>query len=89
MPYGSGQVIRQGMIYAKPWQRYVMAGAMMAGGAGLVAVGHLAGVLLVAAGALPLWRSLRHRLRSRHDTQRFMDAEEAGKNDGDPDSPPQ
>jgi hypothetical protein len=34
MPYGSGQVIRQAMMYAKPWQRYVIAGTMMAGGAG-------------------------------------------------------
>ena len=62
MPYGSGQVIRQAMMYAKPWQRYVMAGAMIGGGIGLVAVGHIAGVVLATVGGLLLWRMLQVRL---------------------------
>ena len=73
MPYGSGHVIRQAMMYAKPWQRYVIAGAMIAGGVVLVAVGRVTGVVLVAVGALLLWRMLRYRLQSRHPTQRSVD----------------
>ena len=85
MPYGSGQVIRQGMIYAKPWQRYVMAGAMIGGGVGLVSVGHPAGILLAAVGALLIWRMLRVCLRN-HQTQRFVESQEAGRNGESPDS---
>jgi uncharacterized protein involved in response to NO len=87
MPYGSGQVIRQAMMYAKPWQRYVIAGAMIACGVGLIAVGHVTGALLAAAGALILWRMVRYRLRAHHPTQRFVDAEEAGRNGESPDCP--
>ena len=65
MPYGSGHVIREALIHAKPWQRYVISGAMILGGAGLAALGHGAGVLLAAAGALLMWQMLRSRMRSR------------------------
>lgn len=70
MPYGSGQVIRQALMRAEPWQRYVIAGAMILGGAGLVVVGHVAGVLLATAGVLLIGRMLRYRIRSRHETDR-------------------
>jgi len=66
MPYGSGQVIRQTLMYSKPWQRYVVAAAMIVGGAGLALLGHLAGGLLSAAGMVLTWRMLQHRLRSLH-----------------------
>ena len=75
MPHGSGQVIRQTMMYAKPWQRYVIAGAMVAGGAALVAIGHVAGIVLAGAGALLLWRMLRSRVHRRHRTLRLFDEE--------------
>jgi hypothetical protein len=32
MPYGSGQVIRQALIQAKPWQRYLIGVVMVADG---------------------------------------------------------
>jgi hypothetical protein len=86
MPHGSGQVIRQAMMYAKPWQRYVIAGAMLAAGAALVAVSHVAGVVLAGAGALLLWRMLPYRVRWRHQTQRLVDTEEVGRSGGVPDS---
>ncbi len=76
MPYGSGHVVRQAVMFAKPWQRYVIAGAMIAGGVGLVAIGRVSGVLLAAAGALLLWRMLRYSLRSRRRTQRSLGAQE-------------
>jgi hypothetical protein len=71
MPYGSGQVIRQAMMFAKPWQRYVMAGAMIGGGVGLAAVGHITGIVLAAVGALLLWRMFQVRLRTRHQNSAF------------------
>jgi hypothetical protein len=73
MAHGSGQAIRQAMMYTKPWQRYVIAAALIAGGVGLVAVGRLTGVVFVAVGALLLWRMVRYRVRSRHEAQRFVD----------------
>jgi hypothetical protein len=73
MAHGSGQAIRQAMMYTKPWQRYVIAAALIAGGVGLVAVGRLTGVVFVAVGALLLWRMVRDRVRSRHEAQRFVD----------------
>ena len=76
MPHGSGQMIRQSLMYAKPWQRYVIAGVMIAGGAGLVALGHVAGALLAPAGALLIWYMLRYRMRSRRRTQRSLGAQE-------------
>lgn len=68
MPYGSGQLLRQWLIGAKPWQRYVIAGGMIVCGAALAALGHVAGALLAAAGVLLMGRMLRYRLRSRRGT---------------------
>lgn len=75
MPYGSGHAVRQAMTYAKPWQRYVIAGAMIAGGVGLAAFGRLSGVVLAALGALLLWRMLRYRFQSRRPVQPAGDTE--------------
>ena len=66
MPHGSGQLIRQALIQAKPRQRYVIACGMLVGGVVLVALGHLAGAVLAAAGALLMWRMLRYRLGLKH-----------------------
>jgi hypothetical protein len=77
MPYGSGQVVRQALIHAKPWQRDVICTAMILGGAGLAALGHVAGVLLAAAGALLIWRMLRYRLRFRLGGGRHADGIES------------
>jgi hypothetical protein len=70
MPYGSGPMIRQALIHAKPWQRYAIGIAMILGGAGLAALGHVAGVLLAAAGTLLIWRMLRYRMRFRRGRSR-------------------
>jgi len=69
MHYGSGQTIRQAIMVAKPWQRYLLGGAMITVGAVLVAIGHIAGGLLAVAGVVLLWRMVRHRLRPRATTQ--------------------
>lgn len=63
MHYGSGQLIRQTLMHAKPWQRYLIGVVMIVGGVVLVVVGHIAGGLLAVAGVLLLWRMVRHRLR--------------------------
>lgn len=65
MPYGSGQLIRQALVHAKPWQRYVIGIVMVAVGAVLVLIGHIAGGLLSVAGVILLWRMTRYRLRRR------------------------
>lgn len=67
MPYGSAQLIRHALMHAKPLQRYVISGAMIVGGAALVAVGHVAGVLLAGAGVLIIGGMLRHRTQSRQE----------------------
>ena len=77
MPYGSGRVIRHALMYAKPWQRYVISGAMILGGAGLAALGHVAGVLLVGAGALLMWQMLRFRMAPRRGARRGADGIES------------
>ena len=66
MPYGSGPLIRQALVRATPWQRYLLAVAMVAGGVALALVGHVAGALLAVGGALVLWRMSRARWRRRH-----------------------
>ncbi len=66
MPYGSGQMIRHALVHTKPWQRYVIAGAMIVGGAGLAVFGHVAGSLLSAAGVVLVWRMLQFRHRALH-----------------------
>lgn len=64
MPYGSGVLIRGALARANHWQRYLIATAMVAGGAALVAVGHLAGALLAGGGVLLLVRLVRHQTAS-------------------------
>jgi hypothetical protein len=68
MHYGSGQAIRQTIMVAKPWQRYLIGVAMIAVGAVMVAIGHIAGGLLAVAGVVLLWRMIQHRLRPRSAT---------------------
>lgn len=61
MPYGSGPLLRTALASARPWQRYLVAVAMVGGGATLVAVGHVGGAVLAVAGLLLLGRMLRYR----------------------------
>lgn len=68
MPYGSGQLIRQALFQAKPWQRYLIGVALVAVGVVLVLIRHIAGGLLAVAGVLLLWRMTRYRLRRRRAT---------------------
>ena len=63
MPYGSGPIIRQALMHATPWQRYLIGVAMVAGGVVLVLLGRVTGGLLAVAGAFLLWRMVRFRLR--------------------------
>jgi hypothetical protein len=67
MPYGSGPAIRLAMVRAKPWQRYLLCAVMIAGGAALVALGHIAGVVLAAVGCLMMWRMIQYRIRAGKD----------------------
>lgn len=72
MPYGTGLVVRSAFIKAKPWQRYVIAIVMIAGGAVLAVFGHLAGALLSIGGIILFSRMLRARhgalmVRRHHD----------------------
>ena len=67
MPYGTGAAIRLAMVHAKPWQRYLICGAMIAGGAVLVALGHVAGLLLAGAGCLVIGQMIRYRVRSKNE----------------------
>jgi hypothetical protein len=68
MPYGSGPLIRQALMGAKPWQRYLIAVAMVGGGVVLVVIGHVAGALLAVSGVLLLVRMVQFRLRRRQRT---------------------
>jgi hypothetical protein len=63
MHYESGQLVRQALTYAKPWQRYLIGVVMIVGGVMLVLIGHIAGGLLAVAGVLLLWQMARNRLR--------------------------
>ncbi len=65
MPYGSGLFIRQALLRATPWQRYLIGVCMVAGGVVFVLLGHVAGVVLVIGGLLLLWRLVRYRLHRR------------------------
>jgi membrane protein implicated in regulation of membrane protease activity len=67
MPYGSGLLIRQALIHAAPWQRYLIGLAMVVGGILLVLIGHVAGALLALAGAVLVVRMLHYRFRRGHD----------------------
>jgi hypothetical protein len=68
MPYGTGPFVRQALVRATPWQRCLIAVAMVAGGAALVVLGHVAGAALAVAGVLLLGRMVRFRLHRRHAT---------------------
>jgi nitrogen fixation-related uncharacterized protein len=59
MPYGTGPIIRQAVMRATPWQRYLVGVAMVIGGVALVALGRVTGGLLAVAGAFLLWRMVR------------------------------
>jgi hypothetical protein len=63
MPYGSGPIIRQALLRAAPWQRYLIGVAMVTGGVALVLLGRVTGGLLAVAGVFLLWRMVRVRLR--------------------------
>lgn len=63
MPYGSGPLIRQALVSAKPWQRYAIGAAMVVLGVVLVLMGHVFGGVLALAGVLLLARMARYRLR--------------------------
>jgi hypothetical protein len=65
MPYGTGLVARTVLINAKPWQRYVIAIAMIVGGVALAISGHLAGSLLSIGGIVLLSRMLSAQRRAR------------------------
>jgi len=58
--HGMGRGVRQMMLYAKPWQRYLLSGAIIAVGAVLVALGHARGAILIVLGALFLIETARH-----------------------------
>jgi len=60
---GSGQLIRQALMFAKPWQRYVIGVVMIVIGVVLMLIGHMAGGLLTAGGVYLLWRMIRNRFR--------------------------
>ncbi len=63
MPYGTGPIVRQALVRACPWQRYLVGVVMVAGGVALVLLGHVTGGLLAVAGAFLLWRMVGVRLR--------------------------
>ena len=67
MPYGAGPAIRLATVHAKPWQRYLICVAMIAGGAVLVDIGHIAGVALAGVGCLVMYRMILYRIRSRKE----------------------
>ena len=58
-----GQMIRQALMVAKPWQRYLICAAMIVGGIGLVATGHLGGIVLAALGLVIGVRMLQYRVQ--------------------------
>lgn len=69
MPYGTGQLLRQALRGASPWQRYLIGAAMVSGGVVLVLIGHVAGGLLSVAGVLLLFSMTRNRLRRKQERQ--------------------
>lgn len=63
--HGLGQVIRQGLLYAKPWQRYALSVALVVLGVALVAFGEAKGVVVAAVGLLIIFFDIRHHVRTR------------------------
>ncbi len=60
MAYGTGPLLRQALLRAKPWQRYLIAVAMIAGGVVLVLLGRVTGALLSVAGLFLLGQMIRY-----------------------------
>ncbi len=72
--HGVGGVLRQAMIYAKPWQRYVFAGTVIALGLSLVALGQAKGLVLVANGGFMTFEFIRHRIYSNWVDHKHLEA---------------
>lgn len=70
MPYGAGPLVREAILRARPWQRSLIGITMVATGALLLWLGHVAGSVLSIAGAVLLWRMLDGRRRHRGRTGR-------------------
>ncbi len=66
MAYGTGPLLRQALLRAKPWQRYLIAVAMIAGGVVLVLLGRVTGGLLSVAGVFLLGQMIRYRFARGH-----------------------
>jgi hypothetical protein len=62
------------MIYAKPWKRYVLAGAVIALGLSLVTLGQTKGLVLVALGGFMTFEVIRHRTISKRGDQKHLEA---------------
>ncbi|MGH9093266.1 MAG: hypothetical protein ACRDZR_18080 [Acidimicrobiales bacterium] len=69
MPHRAVPLVRQALVRATPRQRALVLVAMVAGGAVLVLLGHVAGAVLAAAGAVLLWRTASRRLHRRRETR--------------------
>jgi O-antigen ligase len=69
MHFGQGPLIQQSLMRARPWQRYAIGAAMIAGGILLLLIGHIGGGVLAAVGAFLLWRLVRSRLRRELEVQ--------------------
>jgi hypothetical protein len=61
MAYGTGPLLRQTLLHAKPWQRCLIAVSMIAGGVVLVLLGRVSGGLLSVAGLFLLGQMIRYR----------------------------
>ncbi|MGC2168379.1 MAG: hypothetical protein WA580_04685 [Acidimicrobiales bacterium] len=54
-------------MHAKPWQRYLMAGSLIALGIALIAFGESKGIVLALVGVLVVFEGVRHRRNSRRE----------------------
>lgn len=68
MLHGMGAELRQVMLYAKPWQRYLISGVIIAAGIVMITFGDLRGVLFVGIGGLLFWRMVPARFRMKRTT---------------------
>jgi hypothetical protein len=69
MAYGTGPLLREALVHAKPWQRSLIAVAMIAGGVALVLLGRITGALLSVAGLFLIGQMIRYRFdRGRADS---------------------
>lgn len=74
--HGVGRILRQAMVYAKPWQRYVLIGDVTTLGLALVVLGQTKGVILIALGVFMTFEAVRYRNGSRRDDQKQPKATE-------------